>query len=72
MLERFANVVYYFFISLGVLCAFIITYICYQDYKRLNRFDLMTDAFLIDIVICFVFFIIGWSIRYVITGRRSI
>lgn len=71
MLERFANVVYYFFVLLSVLAAILGIYSNINDYINIHKVIYVYMAIASVFGSLFIF-IIGWSIRYIITGKKSI
>jgi hypothetical protein len=72
MLERFANVVYYVFVVLGVISFFIGFWLGYSDYTRLGNVKYLLDGFFMAIILGLPVFGIGWSIRYILIGKRSL
>ena len=71
MLERFANVIYYFFILVGILVAVIGVYMNRSDYANTGYVEYIYYG-LFFVLFGFFIFIIGWSIRYILTGKKSL
>jgi hypothetical protein len=71
MLERFANVLYYFFLFVGFIVASLGAYMNVSDYSNTGRIEYIY-YFLFFILFGIFIFIVGWSIRYVLTGKTKV
>lgn len=72
MLERLANVIYYFFRIFGTFAFAGWVYLGLDDYKRYGTTNNLTEAAFVGLVIGFILYIIGWCIRYVLTGNKQL
>lgn len=71
MLERLANVMYYFFGICSTLSFFGLMYLDLDHYKTYGYNGILEDT-LIKLVIGLIIYAIGWSIRYILTGNKKI
>jgi hypothetical protein len=72
MLERFATVMYLIFFAIGFAIFVGFVGLGYNYYSSYGNLINLIKASVVGIV-CFAFsFFIGWSIRYIITGKKSI
>jgi hypothetical protein len=71
MLERFANVLYYFFLSVGFIVASLGTYKNISYYSNIGKIEYIYYGLLFILLGVFIF-VFGWSIRYVLTGRTRV
>lgn len=71
MLERFANVLYYFFILVGILVAVIGAFMNKSDYAKTGNVEYIYYGLFL-VLFGFFIFIVGWSIRYILTGKKSL
>jgi cell division protein FtsX len=71
MLERLSNVIYYFLIFIGILVSIIGIYMNREDYIKTGLVEYIYYGLFI-ILSGFFIFVIGWSIRYIITGNKSL
>ncbi len=72
MLERFATILYLIFFAIGFAIFIGCVGLGYNDYSSYGNLINLIRISVVGIV-CFAFsFFLGWSIRYILTGNKSI
>lgn len=72
MLLRLANVVYYLCVIIGMLTFIYWFFLGFSEYLNQSRYDSLFGGSLIGFIFLSISSLIGWAIRYVITGNKSL
>lgn len=72
MLGRLANVIYYFCVLIGVCIFAYWALLGIGEYINQSHIDALIGGPLIGFLLLSISIIIGWSVRYIITGNKSL
>lgn len=72
MLERLANIIYYFFYACGIFIFGGFVSMGLDEYKKYGSLDSLPGVAFVGLIIGVIPYIIGWCIRYVLTGKKGL
>jgi hypothetical protein len=72
MLERFATILYLISFGIGFAIFLGLFFMGYGEYTSYGDITIIMKSSAVGLVCFMLSFFIGWSIRYILTGKKSI